>query len=412
MNDVRKSMFLSPAATTEYKNKELSISLGNDFQAINSFQRGFDHTGKHFYILEDMDGGNRLRVFIVYFNEHQNALEKRTLTIDFQDMDGSESVWQELDAYTGNVVVIVKHDILDNDNAEKFIINVYHYYLPDVFVDHPYKVLDLTIEPSEADIVLRFDSKDYERCQIWYGLRENGVTALLVLTFFKEYNEEGEATRLRECCLDVIKTQQTEICHSKRVVIDLSQSSVFDDFFFFLNATKERIYFYFQRDSVLRIVEYDYTGNFRYVYSIAIDDGYHDYHFDDRYIVLSHKGITHKDNAIRVWELNQDRTCIVQEFNDEIIDYETSDAKSFSFQYSIKRFVDFLLVANASDFNKGRQLVSWIQICNGEKLRGYGVFRGLPLPNYFLNWNLHEVGITYFDEMTMERQKMFSKSVM
>eukprot|EP00111_Clytia_hemisphaerica_P023324 TCONS_00068642-protein len=172
MNDVRKSMFLSPAATTEYKNKELSISLGNDFQAINSFQRGFDHTGKHFYILEDMDGGDRLRVFMVYFNEQQNALEKRTLTIDFQDMNGSESVWQELDPYTGNVVVIVKHVILDNDNAEKFMINIYHYYFPDVFVDHPYKVLDLAIEPSEADIVLRFDGKDYERCQIWYGLRE------------------------------------------------------------------------------------------------------------------------------------------------------------------------------------------------------------------------------------------------
>ena len=401
-------MFLPPKAEAEFKNKDLSISLGDDFQAMNSFQRGFDHIGKHYYILEDMDAEDRLRVFMVYFNEEQNALEKKALTIDFPDMDGSEWTWQELDAYTGNVVIIVKHDVPDEDCPEKFVIDIYHFYLPDVF-NNAYNATDITIEPSKVDINLTFNGQCFERSQIWYGLRENDVNSLLVITFFKESNEDRARNRLRKCCLDIMQTQETRIWHSKRVDIDLTQSSVFDDLFFWLNATKERIYFYFRKDSVLKIDEYDYNGDFCYFYSIAMGDEYHEYHFDDRFVVLSPKGVTHKDNSIRVWELNQDRTSIVQEFNDEIIDFQLSDEKSYSFQYSIKRFNHFLLVANASDYNKCRQIVSWIEICNGKKLRGYGVSGRKPLPKFSLNWNLHEVGMTYFEKMSMDRQKMYFK---
>ena len=391
----KKSWFIPTDCSTE----EFSILLGKDFDAgLLEYLQGFNSTGDHYFILQEDYRNHHHRVYIISFDHEKKSLIKGTLNFDVPK--GERLAW--FDPASESILFICQRS-----NESGTFLDLHHFNILDIFGSE-YNLKDITVSLGEADITLSYGVNVQLLISLECNLRQKGVTTLVLITITRENLHEDENDideSPPECFLDILKFKHTEIRHVQRKEIELHITPAFllSGKYMESQITKDKIYFYnvgFHtgnefHDPTLEIDEYDYNGKF--LHSYTIEDSKDTWlAFADNLVIMNSHKVTHKENAIRIYKLEQGRAHLVKEINDNLICQQKTGARYMT-KDPLKMF-GYILLPNIT-IPQGKLILLNVQ--NGKALNEVTT-QGIRFPDFCVNWNLEEFGMGYFKESDTE----------
>ena len=418
----RKSMFIP----NDIKESDLKpLLIGEDLHLHGKQQQGFFRSGHHYLILQDdHEIHDEIRIFAIDFNQSQLTFQKKTIAIKTPVYEEHILTrYSRFDPFNGQVVHIVLRYSQIN-NKKKLVFDIYFLNIVDfIKLD---KIDKLTINSKEIDLKIVHDMDCFNEgnCKMF---RLNGDPETNVLLFKACYSEDtGEEydddnpnwIYFPRACLDIVHLKDDKIWFVRRVEFQFKDMPGFLRYAPYVHYTNEGILFYQEvsddfENNTLLIQEFDDNGSLNFAYTIPYGDTVSCFQSYGNFIYLYAMEKSDNPQFVSLLKLEEGQVRTLEKVDHNLIFAgNLSDNFFYNLKPSFRRFDRQLLPIYA----KRRQPIKFssftiLDANSKQKLVELTDF-GLLSVSYSLNWNISEIGVTFFNDDNLSRNsrgKVFFK---
>ena len=350
---------------------------------------------------------DELRVHVINFNQKQLTLEKKLIVI-------KTPVYKEhiafrdthFDALSGQIVHIVQRRL-----EKKLVYDIYHINIVDFMkLDKFDKLNKLAISLKEKDLKFVYITDRFNEvtCKM-FPLNGNSETnALLLTAFYSEETGEGSGSDddsstgiyHPRACLDIVHLKGGKIWFVRKILIKFEEMPGFlTSTTPYTHFTEKGILFYQEtcdemKNKTLSVQEFDCKGKHKFSYVIPYPGMVYCFQTYGSYIFLYAKQKSQNPRSVDLIKLEEGQIKTIEKINDALIfPGNPSDNFWYRLKPSFKRFDRVLLPIHATKRNYNN--FTTMDLTSKQKVTEITDF-GLFSPKCRLNWNINEIGMTFF----------------
>ena len=421
----KKSMFMP----NDIKENEIQpLLMGDGFHYDQNYNQGFFRTGEFFLILKDnlcfQRDDDEVQIHIIHFNQKTKIFDKKVLTIKAPIHRECGHRVSMLDPLNGKFVYLEKRHLLTNDK-EEFAVFIYYINIVDSINENGIDE-QMAINVQEPSLKIRYDIDQFNEAH--YDVipfsGEEVETLVVVKAGHKEDPNDYSDDDVNmdnampwiispRSCVDIVHIKGDQISHFKRIIVQFQEMFGFLEWIPSVHYTKEGLLFYKDTgedqmgNEIISIQQFDLNGKHKFSYIIPAQEKipYFQPYGNFLFLFPINESIENEHIGCLI-KLDEGQVKIIKEFSlDFLFPVFTVKPLFYHLHSHIQRF-GYNLLQISSSSREDQMLDNFILLDQESKetiafLADFKFYQ-----EYSANWNLTEIGTTYFEcEDQMEGKK-------